>query len=269
MAAPHAAPQYVKSAARVLDVLELLAGWRRAMTHAEIAEHLGIPKSSLTQLLRNMVQRGYLAYEPVGRTYRIGAKFGELSLRRAALHNLSELAQPILNWLSATTGESAFLNVLVGDNVQLIARAVSSQPVASAREIGSLSPLYVTSSGKVILANLPDEMQKDYLERIELRAYTEYTIVSKKKLKEVLAEIRRTGWYFANQELCVGLVAFGAAILNSSGFPMGSLTVSLPTFRYSQKARAVIVPALQRAVHDMQVNALGMDRKPRRKAATA
>lgn len=53
----------VKSAARVLDILELLASSGRAMTHAEIGRRTAIPKSSLTQLLRNLAERGYV--EPV------------------------------------------------------------------------------------------------------------------------------------------------------------------------------------------------------------
>ena len=54
----------VKSADRVLDLLELLTRRGKAMSHTELSLALGIPKSSLTQLLRNLTDRGYLLFSP-------------------------------------------------------------------------------------------------------------------------------------------------------------------------------------------------------------
>ena len=69
----------VKSADRVLDLFELLAHSGREMPHSEIAEVLQIPKSSLTQLLRNLIGRGYVEVTPNGRGYRLGATLLRLS----------------------------------------------------------------------------------------------------------------------------------------------------------------------------------------------
>ncbi|RYZ00913.1 MAG: MarR family transcriptional regulator, partial [Comamonadaceae bacterium] len=64
----------VKSAFRVLDLLELLAGTGRAMTHSELARRSGIPKSSLTQLLRTLVQRGYVDQVPESLQFQLGER---------------------------------------------------------------------------------------------------------------------------------------------------------------------------------------------------
>jgi DNA-binding IscR family transcriptional regulator len=62
----------VKSADRVLTLFELLGRWGREMSHAEIADVMGIPKSSLSQLLKNLVGRGWLAYSPGAKGYVLG-----------------------------------------------------------------------------------------------------------------------------------------------------------------------------------------------------
>ena len=62
----------VKSADRVLDVIELLARWGREMSHTEIADTLEIPKSSLTKLLKNLTARGFVEFVPLTKGYRLG-----------------------------------------------------------------------------------------------------------------------------------------------------------------------------------------------------
>src|SRR5689334_1290582 len=59
----------VKSADRVLDILQLLARQGSALSHHEIGTSLGIPKSSLTHLLRNLVAREFLSLDPGPGTY--------------------------------------------------------------------------------------------------------------------------------------------------------------------------------------------------------
>src|SRR5437867_8333128 len=90
----------VKSADRVLDILDLLAFTGREMTHAEIARRIDIPKSSLTHLLRNLVQRGYA-----------DGAFA-LARRGANTRTLITHAKPCLERLTAATGESSALSLL-------------------------------------------------------------------------------------------------------------------------------------------------------------
>lgn len=58
----------VKTAARVLDVLNLFAEAQKPLLYSEIAAQMEIPLSSCHGLLKTMVARGYL--------YEIGKKHG-------------------------------------------------------------------------------------------------------------------------------------------------------------------------------------------------
>lgn len=59
----------VKSAGRVFEVLELFNNERKALTATGIARNLKYPASSAVALLKSLVNRGYLSYDPAERTY--------------------------------------------------------------------------------------------------------------------------------------------------------------------------------------------------------
>src|SRR6476620_5947065 len=111
----------VKSADRVLDLFELLSGWGREMSHVEIADALKIPKSSLTQLLQNLVARGYINFSPISKGYKLGEAFNNLAQRTSQTHSLDTLASPILDEIAEETLESVTLNRLKGDQSEVIA----------------------------------------------------------------------------------------------------------------------------------------------------
>src|SRR5687768_9688807 len=85
----------VKSAVRVLDLLELLDRVGQ-LSHADIAEALEIPKSSLTQLLRTLVARGYIAFDPAAKAYRLGDAFQRFSRRANDSRDLVTFVGPVL-----------------------------------------------------------------------------------------------------------------------------------------------------------------------------
>ena len=86
----------VKSAMRVLDLLEYLRRWNAAQTHTQIAAQLAIPKSSLTQLLKTLVSRGYLDYDPASKGYFLGPAIAALGQRSAETRDLASVAETVL-----------------------------------------------------------------------------------------------------------------------------------------------------------------------------
>jgi IclR family transcriptional regulator, KDG regulon repressor len=99
----------VKSAGRVFDVLELFAVKRHALTAVAIARDLKYPASSNSALLKSMVERGYLSFDPAERTYfptiRLVMMTHWLEDSYFVEGHLIELMQEI----STATGESVFV----------------------------------------------------------------------------------------------------------------------------------------------------------------
>src|SRR5574341_350112 len=147
----------VKSADRVLDLLELLSRRAKPLSHSEIALALGIPKSSLTQLLRNLSARGYLEFVPGPNTYRLGPAFFALHRKPHSEGDLAAAARPILERLTAATHESSALSLYRKDYVERVCGVDSPQVLTYRMTPGTRFLLYSSSIGKAVLAALPEE----------------------------------------------------------------------------------------------------------------
>src|SRR5512140_3420999 len=113
----------VKSAGRVLDVLELFAEQLAPLGASDVSRRLGLPKSSVHGLLTTLARRGYLALE--GRAYRLAPDL-EGAWQARSLARLVTTALPIMERSSVATGESAFLGVMTPDlRVRYLAKVVS------------------------------------------------------------------------------------------------------------------------------------------------
>lgn len=240
----------VKSADRVLDVIELLARWGHEMSHSEISETLGIPKSSLTKLLKNLTARNFVEFVPASKGYRLGEALIRLSQQSTQKRSLVSCAEPVLADIMQQTLESCALNQLKGDQVEVVATVTSPQRLVSHLRLGDLAPLYAVSGGKAILAFLPDVMRAEYLKTVKLEAVTKNTITTKKALLGQIDIIRQTGVAFSMEEFTPGIVGVGVPVLSSSGFPLGSLNVAIPAVRYAEdvgaRAAAVLRDAAER-----------------------
>ncbi|WP_254067844.1 IclR family transcriptional regulator [Burkholderia sp. L27(2015)] len=225
----------VKSADRTLDLLELLAQWGREMSHAEIAAALDIPKSSLTKLIRNLTDRGYLRFVAETKGYKLGDAILKLAQQSNQRRSLIACAEPVLRDITQQTAESCALNQLKGEQVEVVATVISQQRLQSHMRLGDLAPLYAVSGGKAILAYLPDAMREEYMRAVTFQRFTKNTISSKKALLAALEDVRKKGFAQSSEEYTPGIVGVGAPILSASGFPLGSLNLAIPAVRYSKE----------------------------------
>ncbi len=69
----------VKSADRVILILETISVRDNGITHGELSRISGIPKGSLSPLLSNLVDRDYLIFDASSKRYALGPKLMALS----------------------------------------------------------------------------------------------------------------------------------------------------------------------------------------------
>jgi DNA-binding IclR family transcriptional regulator len=242
----------VKSADRVLDLFELLARRSGGLSHQEIAEALEIPKSSLTQLLKTVIIRGYVSYSSSDKHYHLGDRFTSIVRQISRPLDLVTQALPILEEITAKTRESSALNLLKGNQAEVVATVSGSQRLVSHMRLGDLAPLYATSGGKIILAHMPDALQEKYLAKVEFQAITKKTISSVKELRRELGKARQTGIAYSFEEFTPGIVGLAKAILSESGEPVGSINVALPAVRFEAKIERLVTETLNEAKLELE-----------------
>ncbi|OVZ60578.1 hypothetical protein CDO44_07555 [Pigmentiphaga sp. NML080357] len=237
----------VKSADRVLDLLELLASTGRAMTHAEISRRTGIPKSSLTALLHNLVGRGYIEQLQDSQQFQLGE--GAYALARRGAHNrdLLRASEPWLQRLTRDTGESAGLSVLRNDMAERIASSQSPKAVLYSVHAGVMQPLYASSAGKVLLAWLPPAEREAYLQRVKLQPRTEQTIRSAAVLRRQLHQIREEGVAWSFSEFTAGIAGLAVPVLDVHGRALAAVGLAMPASRLEDARKQKLVRVLRHA----------------------
>jgi DNA-binding IclR family transcriptional regulator len=235
----------VKSADRVLDLLELLCSTGHPMTHTEISSALSIPKSSMSQLLGNLERRGYLSFQAGPDVYELGPAVSRLAEGSKSSSDLLHIAQNVVDVIAKTTRETASFYKRRGDQVERVTVANSLRPLRYWMQVGESMPLHATSGGKVILASIQQSQRDRIMSRMRLTKVTANTITSHTALREELAAAAKTGIAHSREEFEEGVIGISVAVLKRDHQPEGSLSVVFPTVRDKPAHRKIIVDALR------------------------
>lgn len=219
----------VQSVERAITVMELLShqGWSGV---TEVANEIGIHKSTAYRLLATLKDRGMVEQDSVTEKYRLG--FGVVLLASTVTADLDVVryAKPVCERLSEETEETVTLTSLEGDQAVVIHQTISTSSMMNVDWAGWHTPLHTTAAGKVLLAHLPENRRRAILKR-PLENFTEHTVVDPVRLKEQLREIRDTGYAYTIEELEVGMNAASAPIRTADGEVVAAVGVSGPAFR--------------------------------------
>jgi len=202
---------------------------------SELSRSLGMPKAVVHRILRTLTGHGFLAFDERTKRYRLGP--GALRVGLAAVRNLDvpALARPYLERMVAESGETATLSVLQGSQRIYVDQVLSPQEVRMSAVLGRPYPLYAGASSKVLLAALPDVEIKEYLDRARLERLTDRTVTERRRIEADVAEIRRTGYAVTHGERQAGAASVAAAVLDATGRPFGSISVSGPADRFPRE----------------------------------
>jgi IclR family acetate operon transcriptional repressor len=242
MATNPAQSSQVKSATRTLDIIEYVVAHPRPLVAQEIATALGIPVSSLSYLLATLVERDYLVRE--GRRYSPGPGLEKLQMHAEA-YTLADRAGPLVRMLRVQLNETASFWVREGWEVEALVTESSEQALRYAVPIGNRMPLHPLASGKALLAKLSDEQLDRYFAETERQRFSASTVTSEKALRKEIAEIRRTGFSWADEEFSLGIIGIGRAV-TMGGETVGALSVAIPKVRCDEDARRRIEDLLER-----------------------
>lgn len=237
----------VKSADRVLDLLELIARANGQLSHGDVADALNIPKSSLSKLVKNLQARRYLAVSTSARRLELGPAFFELSRAALTSRELLAEAQIILEDLARVVEETSSLAILRGDESEIVATVLGPNRLVTHMRLGDRAPLHATSGGKVLLAFMSETEQHNYLTRGPLQRITENTILDPDRLKEELCSVRKSGFAYVNSEFTMGIRGIASPVFDAQGQVIGALTLAIPEIRFGTAVQALAETSLSKA----------------------
>jgi DNA-binding IclR family transcriptional regulator len=116
-------------------------------------------------------------------------------------------------------------------------------------QLGPRVPAYCSALGKAILAWLTTEDLSVYLERTPLASYTARTITHKERLVQDLEKARQQGYAVDREECLTGLACIGAPVLDHTGHPVASISISGgPEFLHHKQLPSIILELTRTAM---------------------
>jgi len=230
-----------------LEILDMFERDRPEIGIGEMAQHLGLHRSTTSRLAATLAVAGYL--EPAGEPgrYRLSGKLAALGELVAAEGDVRRAALPYLQDLVQSLGETGHLAVLEGTEAVTIEVVDGWQTVRMHSWVGKRSPAHCSSMGKALLAGLPaGEIDARYPQG-RLEARTDRTITGTGELKRHLAQVRERGYAVDRQELEPHLCCVAGPVFDKTGAVVASISVSGPDSRIDEASIPAIAEVVRHA----------------------
>lgn len=226
----------VPAVTRAFDILELFTE-AEELSVPEIVQALGLPRTSVHELVGTLVERHYLAPSPHHpHRYRLGMAVHHLGALYAERLDLAREGQAVATTAAGQCGETVHVAVLDGLEVVYVAKVDSTHPVRMVSAVGRRLPAHCTAVGLMLLASLPTERLDALLPGDQrLPAMTRRSITSTRTLRKRLAEIRACGLAFEYCESNEAVACVAAGVRDRSGETVAAMSVSVPTLRWNDK----------------------------------
>ena len=228
------ARQRIQSLDRGLRILEYIAERDRPTRLGELADLLGVEKSSAHRLVNTLADRGYVRQDVDTLGYVLRDKVFELAGALASRRSVQEYARKYLRKLARETGETAHLAVPGDKNVVLMDHEFGENPVAVTTQWGSNEPLYCTALGKAILAGKSSAEMKELLGPGRLKRYTKNTITRIDELARQCRQVEKELVAFDIEEFNKGMNCLAGPVYDFRGQVVAAIGISGPVERVNK-----------------------------------
>jgi len=230
-------PNFMTSLARGLSVLQAFSQKRRQLSISQLSKLTGLSRASVRRCLYTLAKLGFAGSDDAGKFF-LRPKVLALGYAYLSSMPLAATAQPVLEHVSHILHESCSIATLDGTDIIYLARANVTRIMAIDLGVGSRLPAFCTSMGRVLLASLPPQQLEPLLQRVTFTRYTDRTVSSLEKLRQVLNAVRATGYAVVDQELELGLRSMAIPIQSPTGQVIAALNVGA-------HAQRITIPGMQ------------------------
>lgn len=183
----------ITSVKKALDILKLFNDQHTSLTLSEISEMSGIGKSSMLRFLYTLLNEDFVSYDEVTKKYSLGIEVYRLGLLKFNSLDVRKIARRHLQKLSNELNMICYVGTREGDLLAMVDQILPSSVPAWTQltvQSGGTSELYSTGIGRLFLAQDSDAAVERYLDRIQLKKFTDTTITDRQALMELIRQAR-------------------------------------------------------------------------------
>ncbi|WP_431285115.1 IclR family transcriptional regulator [Humitalea sp. 24SJ18S-53] len=221
---------------RGLRVLEVLAAAERGLTVRELAQRIGIGRSSAFRLVYTLRFMGFLEGSPDERVYRLGPRVLNLGFAYLNGQSLIQVAQGVLEALRDATGVSAHLAIRDRRDVLFLDCVQSRSGYLTTFNTGTRLPASVMPMGWLLLSDMSAREMADLYRDGALPARTPDSPADLATLMRNVAQAAALGHVVSRGMVDRGGSSVAAPVFDQSGHVVAAIDISGPdvAFRFDE-----------------------------------
>ena len=206
----------ILSVAKAMELLQLLSKSARPVALKELTAQSGYPKSTVFGLLTTMREYDVVSQGADGR-YSLGLRLFEYGCQLGRSWDISSVARPYMENLSAQTGASVMLSICEGGHVITLDQVEAHDRLRIVSDAGARLPIYCTSQGKVFLAHMPRAEAMKLLKQQKLLSFTPHTLTDPAAILQQAGQCLEAGYAVENGEYKIGLRSISSPVFTVDG----------------------------------------------------
>ncbi|GAA3339242.1 hypothetical protein GCM10017714_13920 [Curtobacterium pusillum] len=222
IAAEEGGIEILSKAGAIVDALAAA----KVLTVNAIAEAVGEPTSSTYRLLQSLIAMGWVEPAPSRGTYRLGLACMQVGGVLEDSLDVRGLALPRMRELRSTADVAALLCYRRGTRAVCVERIEGHDVRSVAMQVGDSLPLHVGGAPLALLAFLPSGEQHAVIDELLAADDLPYPTPAADVLREDVARIRDRGYARSDEDVTIGIAAFGSPVFNHRGELVAAVSIS-------------------------------------------
>lgn len=235
----------IQSLTRGLQIVEMVWQAGRSVGITELAEKLGVDKSSASRLVKTLVASGYLQQERGSRRFIVGSRLYQIGWELVNRMPLREKARKYLYRLVKDTEECAHTAVYSEGQALMIDDVEAAHSLRVVGGIGRMLPMHCTAVGKTLLAFAKLPMP------ITLERKMPNTLTDASVLTRHLAQVCEQGYAYDDEEHQPGVRCLAAPVYNMTGIAVAAIGISGPSVRVTEDRVILLAEHVTRAAREL------------------
>jgi DNA-binding IclR family transcriptional regulator len=247
------------TADRALTLLQMFRDDHLEVSAVEVAETLGVARSTAYRYLQTLVQSQFLIEDGRG-GFRLGMKVLQLARLARRGFGLAQIGVPAMKGLAEKYHQTVLLTKQMGNAIICLEREESpEQYVRLSYERGTVLSLNAGASALVLLAWLPEVQVRDLLATVRLKKFTHATLTDHDEIIERLRKIRSDGYAVTQGEVDETAMGIAAPIFQPNGEVLAAISVVLIQSRVTQDDIDTIIAGVVESAADLTHQAALLD----------
>jgi IclR family KDG regulon transcriptional repressor len=221
----------IQSVSHALDILESFTKTEDELGVTELSKRLGLHKNNVFRLLATLEHRGYIEQNTATESYRLGPKTLQLGSIFIEQRECRRQARPILENLTAASGETTVVAVLRASKVIYMDSVETGKTVRAVSRVGAMLPAHCTAVGKALLSTLSSaEVERLYPET-SLPSLTDRSIKTRDQLVAELKKVAEKGYALESEECDLEVRSIAVPVRDFSKQVIAALGIVAPATR--------------------------------------